>query len=472
MAENQDGEAVIEEKETFQYAVSIEEAGPSTKRVSVEIPADRIASKLDEQFKELRHEAAIPGFRPGHAPRKLIEKRFNEDVRDQVRRALVSESYEQAVESNKLDVIGEPEFDKADEIKLPGSGSLKYSFLVEVQPVIALPDMAGLKVKKPKVEVGEEDVDRALKNLSEQQGTLVPVEDRGAAEGDYLTADVHVKHEGNVVAHQHDAAIVARPARLGGIMIEDLAAKVSGMKAGETRTIEAKAPESHGNEAIRGKDVQIEVSLKDIKKLEPREINDEFISELGMDSVEELRKEMREQLLLRIAEDAKQAMRTQLSNFLLDNIQMELPEKLSAQQADRVVNRRGMDLLMRGVAREQVEANIEALRGGAKEEANRELKLFFILQKIAKEQGIEVDESELNGQIAMLAAQRGRRPEKMKQEMAKDGTLANLFLKLQEQKAVDKLLESATIEEVDLKQLQTEQAAAAEKPAGEAPAAG
>src|SRR5205807_2623391 len=101
--------------------------------------------------------------------------------------------------------------------------------------------------------------------------------------------------------------------------------------------------------------------------------------------------------------------------------------------------------------REQVESNIERLRGGAAEEARLELKLFFILQKIANEQNVDVDEAELNGRIAMLAIQRDQRPEKLKQQMAKDGGLANLYIQMREQKAIDKLLETAQIEEVEVK---------------------
>ena len=133
MAENETGAAVEEQEESFEYPIKVEDAGPGTKKVSVEIPRERIESKLQEQFKELRQQAAIPGFRVGHAPQKLIEKRFSTDVKDQVRRALISESYEQAVEKNQLQVIGEPQFDNPDAIQLPDSGSLSYSFEVEVQ---------------------------------------------------------------------------------------------------------------------------------------------------------------------------------------------------------------------------------------------------------------------------------------------------------------------------------------------------
>src|SRR6266545_2765786 len=143
MAE-QDTTATATEEQEFEYPIRIEDVGPATKRVSIEIPHERITTKLEEQYKELRQQAAIPGFRPGHAPQKLIEKRFSNDVKEQVRRSLISESYEQAVTKNNLQVIGEPQFDNPDLIQLPESGPLTYSFEIEVQPDIKLPELKGI----------------------------------------------------------------------------------------------------------------------------------------------------------------------------------------------------------------------------------------------------------------------------------------------------------------------------------------
>jgi trigger factor len=196
--------------------------------------------------------------------------------------------------------------------------------------------------------------------------------------------------------------------------------------------------------------VEIEVALKDLKYLQLAELNKEFLEDLGFENEQELREALREQMVERITFDVQQALREQVSKHLLDSIQFDLPAKLSTKQADRVVSRRAVELLQRGLPREQIEANIEHLRAGADEEAKRDLKLFFILQKLASDLGVEVDEGELNGRIAMLAAQRGRRPEKVKQDMAKDGSLSNLYLQMREQKALDKVLETAQIEEVEV----------------------
>src|SRR6266498_2264776 len=231
MAE-QDTTATATEEQEFQYPIRIEDAGPATKRVSIEIPHERITTKLEEQYKELRQQAAIPGFRPGHAPQKLIEKRFANDVKEQVRRSLISESYEQAVEKNSLQVLGEPQFDNPDLIQLPETGPLSFSFQVEVQPEFTVPPFTGITIKKPKIAVSDENVDQAMKNLLEQQGTMLPVEDRGVENGDYIIADVHLKQDGQVVGHQHDAQIVSRPGRIAGLQVDDLDSTLAGAKSG------------------------------------------------------------------------------------------------------------------------------------------------------------------------------------------------------------------------------------------------
>ena len=446
MAENQATGAV--EEQEFTYSVKIEDAGPGAKKVTVEIPQERIATKLAEQFKELRRQAAIPGFRVGHAPQKLIEKRFAGDIKEQVRRDLISESYEQAVQKNSLQVLGEPEFDNPEAIKLPETGALTYSFQVEVQPEFVIPELKGVKVKKTKVDVTDANVDQALTNLRQQQGQLVPVETGGVEDKDFLTADVKVTVDGNTVTEQKDAQLVARPGALAGIVIDDLDKQLKGLKAGASKTLKAKAPENYPQEAARGKEVQIEVSLKDIKRLEMAELTAEFLENMGFKDEKELRSALAEQMKERLEFDVKQSMREQISQFLLDNVQLQLPAKLSDRQADRVISRRATNLIMRGVPREQIQANLDKLPTGAKEEAARELKLFFILQKIAADLQVDVDEAELNGRIAMIAIQQGRRPEKLKQELSKDGSLANLYVQMREQKALDKILETAEVEEV------------------------
>src|SRR6185295_11577225 len=134
----------------------------------------------------------------------------------------------------------------------------------------------------------------------------------------------HVKLEGNVIAHQHDAQIVARPGRIAGIDVADLDEQLAGLKSGETRSIRVSVPESHSNEQMRGKEVEIEIALKDIKLLELADVSPAFLAELGFQTEPELRTALREQMEQKINDDIRGAMREQVNRHLLDNIRFDL----------------------------------------------------------------------------------------------------------------------------------------------------
>lgn len=447
MSEQESGVAV----EEFDYPISIEDAGPATKRISIEIPEARIASKMAEQFDQVGDMAVLPGFRPGKAPRKLIERRFGGDIRNQVRDSLVREAFQQAVTKNSLSVIGEPEFDEGTKLELPDSGSLKFQFNVEIQPDINLPDFSQLVVKRPVITVNDTHVDQAMLNLREQQGTLIPVEDRGVQARDHLMVDIELKLNGEVVGNMKSAQVIAKPGNVGGISIPDLDARLEGARVGETRVVRVTAPADHPSEKLRGQELEIEFKINDIKFLELVEIDDDFLDQLGFSNEQELRDELKVQMTHRIESDIKVAMHNQVRNFLLKNIEMELPSKLTQRQEHRVANRRASEAMMRGMSQEQVKQNLDRLYVGALDQARAELKQFFALGKLAQQHEIEVDENEVNDQIAEMAMFRDMRPEQLKHKLSEEGQLKDLYLALRERKTLDKVIEAVTIEDVEIK---------------------
>ena len=459
-----------DQEESFDYPVEVEDAGPATKKVKITVPRDRIATYTERTMGGIRADAALPGFRKGKAPRHLIERRSGKVLKDQVQQDLIRESYQQAMQRNNLTPLGDPEFDDPDSVKLPDEGDLVYSFTVEVQPDFSLPTLEGLTIRKPKIHIKDEHVQQALQNLREQQGSLMPVEDRGVEEKDYLIGDVHVRQGETEIAHQRDAQLIARPGRIAGIEIADFAARVKGMKPGEERSFAATAPAGHPDQRIAGQEVSIALKLKDVKALQLAEIDGPFLESLGFSNEQELLDALREQMVERVDADVQANMRRQVQDYLLNNTQIDLPKKLSERQAGRVINRRAVNLLMRGMPRQQVEANLERLSQGADEEAVRELKLFFILTRIADDRQVDVADEELNGQVAMMAINQGQRPESLRDRMEKDGTLANLYIQLREQKALDVLIEGAKVEEFEPsaeEQKQTVEAAATGEAGGD-----
>ena len=187
--ESTDTAVATEEKPAQQ--VTVEDAGPARKKLTIEIPQERIEEKIESLYGRIRNDAQIPGFRRGRAPQRLIEKRFGDDIKNDAKGQLLSEGYSQAIEEHDLDVLGEPDVKDVDEIELPESGPLKFEVEVEVSPDFELPDLSEIKVEKPSTEVSDDDVTAEIERFRERMGKMSPVEDESAeiAEGDYEAAN-------------------------------------------------------------------------------------------------------------------------------------------------------------------------------------------------------------------------------------------------------------------------------------------
>ena len=177
-----------ETKDEIKNIVTITEAGPCKKKVEIEIPAEAIHAKLDKKFQELRRDAVIPGFRKGRAPIRLLEKRFGTDVSQQAKLELLVAASEAAVKDNDLKTLGEPDVDH-EKIELPAEGPMKVEFEVEVRPEFDLPELEGLEIEKPKIEVTDKQVDEEVQALRKRAGVWTPREKGGAAEEDQACND-------------------------------------------------------------------------------------------------------------------------------------------------------------------------------------------------------------------------------------------------------------------------------------------
>ncbi len=458
-------EQAKEQQDEPQLDVAVEDAGTLKKKVSVTVPRERIDAKMDEMFGELSTSAQVPGFRIGHAPRKLIEKRFGKEVSADVKNSLVGETLGQAIEKADLKTLGEPDIN-LEEIELPDDGNMEYSFDVEVQPEFELPELEGIEIQKPKIEITEERIDEGIDNVRENFATFEATEEP-VEEGDVLNVDVKLSGEDITPQHREDVTLRAAPGQVEGVPLVDLPKELAGKKIGDVIKITATGPESHPNEDWRGKELTIEITIKGVQRRALPEVNDEFAASCGFDSVDDMRQQVRQRMEANLESEVKQHMRQQVRQYLLDKTDFELPEGVVARHTQRVLQRRYVDLLYRGVPRERIDENLTQLQASASQEAQQDLKLTFILQKVADKQDIEVDESEVNSRIAQMASQYNRRPERLREELARDGTLDSVQSTLREEKALDKLLEKAQVKEVTQEELSKQQKQQEESDAGE-----
>ncbi|MEM6333050.1 MAG: trigger factor [Planctomycetota bacterium] len=442
-------------------SVEIEDAGPARKRLAIEIPEDRIKGKIEENYDKLGDEAAIPGFRRGRAPRRLVERKFGKAIRDDVRGQLLSEAYTQACEDHELDVLGEPDVtnDKGEKEppELPESGPMKFVVEVEVTPEVELPEFGSLKVEKPSGEVTDEDVDKQVEMYRERFGQSTKVEGEAIAEGDYVTADV------SVFAGSDAPADDAEPLAQGqgqyirangedrdfkghamGIVVDGLGKELIGKTPAFSFTHAMTGPTSHENEDIRDKPITLKIDVSGIERLEPASI-EEVAEQLHTGGVDELRTQLRTFLEQQAAGRQTQAMHEQLREQLLEKVTLDLPADLTGRQIERTLQRQQLELMYQGLPEEQVAERMAELRESSTETTQRQLKQFFILDRASKDLEIDVAENELNGRIAQIAMQQGRRPEKLRQEMMQRGEIEQVYLQIREHKTLDKILEQAEV---------------------------
>jgi trigger factor len=430
--------------------VKVEDAGPARKRLTITIPAELVDSKISESMGTLAHETVLPGFRKGHVPQKLLEKRFGSSVRTETKNQLVAAAYAEAIEQHQLKPVGEPEPDESlkDKELQPGK-AFTFALDVEVSPTFDLPSLDGIEVKKPMLEITKDMIENELKRLSIAHGTPEKIESdfkEGDRIGGYATA---TKNDDKEPFFRANDVLLVMPGKedggrgqVLGLMIDGLSGMLKDKKVGDAFEIETTGPAGHEREDIRGAKLHITFEIRAAERITPAKPAD-IATQFGLPSEDILREQIKMALEYRRDDEQASAMRDQVIEQLSEEVDFELPEKLSAQQATRQLEQFRMELLYRGMSVEEVEEKLAQAREESEETAREGLKRFFLMTKLAEHFKVEVSEQEVNGRIAAMAAQRNVRPEKLRTELAQGGRLGEVARLIRDQKAADRVVQQA-----------------------------
>lgn len=431
--------------------VQIDPRGACQRHVTVKVAREDLDRYFDDAFSELMGSAAVPGFRAGRAPRKLVEARFKKDVSDQVRNSLLVDALSQVTEENNLAAISEPDFDPTA-VELPDEGPLTFEFDLEVRPEFDLPEWKGLKLERPVREFNDADVEAELQKVLARRGRLVPFEG-GASAGDYIVTNLSFKSGDETISSSNEEVIRIRSVlsfRDG--KIEKFDKLMKGVKAGETREGKAKLTEDAPNEALRGKEVTAVFEVLEVKKLETPELTPQLLEELGgFDDEEQLKKGIRESLERRLSYTQQQRTRQQILQALTVTADWELPPELLKRQSQRELYRAVLELQRSGFSDEDIRAHENELRQNSRTATARALKEHFILERIAEEEKIEDSAADYDAEIALIAWQTGETPRRVRARLEKEGQMDALRNQIIERKAIELIMSQATVKEVPYK---------------------
>ena len=445
--DNADQEAPEEEQVSLSLEVQIDQRSACERHVTVTISREDIDRYFDKEFSELMTSAQVPGFRPGRAPRKLIETRFRKDVGERVKSSLLMDSIGQVSDDEDLSPISEPDFD-FEAIELPEEGAMTFEFDLEVRPEFDLPQWKGLKVERPVREFTEEDVDREFEQVLARYGQLVPT-DKPAESGDYITTNLTFLHDGQTLSSAQEEVIRIRSSlsfRDG--TIEGFDKLMAGAKAGDTVTAEATLTEDAPNHALRGKAVTARFEILEVKRLELPELTPEFLSMIGdFESEADLRDAVRDNLGRQLEYQQHRRAREQVTAALTVAADWELPPSLLERQSEREMHRAVLELQRSGFGDDEIRAYENQLRQNSREETARALKEHFILERIAEDQDIEAEEQDYDAEVTLIALQSGETPRRVRARLEKSGNMDALRNQIIERKVIDLILSEATFEE-------------------------
>jgi trigger factor len=417
---------------------SVEPAGPCRKRVSVTITKERVSEEFDKSYKNWIRSVPIPGFRPGKAPRKLVERRFGEQVALEVKQSLLDAAFEEALEKNDLSPIADPELE-VEEISVEPEHNLAFDFTVTVKPEFDLPNLKEIEVEVPTGDPTDEEVDAALLDMRKRKATLRPIEKAKIEKGDVVSLKVRGVSGEKELLHEENLPYEVGTSWLSGLVAEGLDEALEGKMIGAGVTAKAMAPPHAENHPLAGQELEIEAEILDHKRPEIPELNEELAKGFDFDNLGELKETVRKEVGGAKERERDRLIENLAISELIEKCDFELPQQLIDREADDLARRAAYELQMQKKPEEEIAKKVAEMRAQREEESARELKAYFILDKIVEKERILVTENEVRDAVTAIAAYNQKAPEQMYALLRDSGRLGNLRNQLREKKAREKL---------------------------------
>ena len=408
--------------------------------ITVEVGKDEFAAAIEKAYKKQVKQMKIPGFRPGHAPRKVIEGMYGVEVfYDEAMNIAFPAAYEAALTEAKLDPVEHPQV----EVTEVNKDGFTFKATFANYPEVKLGEYKGLSAVKPAVEVTDEDVEKNLQQMQERNARMVTVE-REAQNGDTAVIDFLGKMDG--VAFDGGKG-EKYPLELGsGSFIPGFEEQVVGMKVGEEKDIDVTFPEDYHADELAGKAVVFTVKVHEVKMKDMPALDDEFAKDVSeFDTLDELKADVRKNIAEGKENAANQTFENNLVEKAADNMECDIPEAMIENQAHRVVDNYKMQIQsqygMKFADYLQMTGMNEAdLIDSAKEPALAQLRGSLVLEAIVKAENIEATEEEIDAEVQKMADQYGLKVEDVKKYLP----TADMAEQIKREKAIKLIVESAT----------------------------
>ncbi|MBK1835351.1 trigger factor [Roseibacillus ishigakijimensis] len=434
--------------------ISVQKQPQCQATLEVEIPSGVVSEERQQLLQSFVSQANIPGFRPGKAPRKVVEKRFGKSINEELNGRLMDKAFQQTLKEDESLKVIDVKWPESLDFREDGSALLKANLILA--PDFTLPNYKELTVEVPKMEVTDELVDKELDTLRDRHSDFEDVEDRAVADEDIIVIDYTSTCDGKPVSEVAERPVdqvekgedfwlkVDEESFLPGF-----ATQLIDMKIGESKEVTVTIEENFPLETLREKDLVFQVTIKGIK--EQKLPSDEELVEALMPngSIEDIREAIESQLKMQLDRQREEFKESKLLEQIADAVDFDLPEEYVASETQGQANRLVQDAMQRGMSQEQIQADEKEILETAGQRARNNLKVQFLLGEIAQEEKLAVDEKELLGAITSMAKREGKPLKAFIKQLQRERRIDSLRNQMLIGKTVDFLLESANFVEVE-----------------------
>jgi len=438
--------------------ITVDKQPECTATLRAEIPAEKVQSERKNIVQAFGSQAKIPGFRPGKTPTSVIEKRFANDIKEELESRLISAACSEAMKNDEeLKVLN---FKNPETLTHADDGSFSFVMPMILAPSFELPDYKGIEIKTPAVDATDEELQRELDGIAERYADYTDIEDRALQANDIAIIDFTSMLDGKpveeaigkpvgVLAGKEDYWVqIKQDALLPGF-----SEQLEGAATGEQRQVTSSIGDDFPIEELQGKDILFDVTIKGIKEQKLPELDDTFVAEtlqFGKDkTIDDLKELISEQISQQKKQQAEESKVNQIVEHLLAKIDFPLPEEMVAAEAQGSAD----DMVSRGaqagLSDDEIAAQQAEIIATAQIQARNNLKTNFILQEVAHAENIEVNESEVLQRINEMARQQKKSPKILIKELQRSGRISSLKNSILIGKAIDFLVDNAKMEEAE-----------------------
>lgn len=412
-----------------------------TKKIEVEVPAEKINELTEAIYGELRKQAKIKGFRPGKIPISILKTYYKDYIDDELKRRVIGSTMSNALTEINVKPVTEPIADFVEE-----EGRFAYTLLCEVLPEIEMPQYKGIEVEVDAINVTDEDINKRIEQMREMHAEMIAREgDTGAQKGDFVIVKYKGYYNGVPVK---DVFSEAYPLELGtSQLMPEFESALYDMKTGETKKVDIAFPEDYPNKEIAGKTLLFEIEIKDIREKKLPEVNDEFAKDVNFENMEALKESLKAEIEKEKQNSRKQFISHKIMETLTNSIDIPVPKRLLEKRTEAMLEDAKTRFNTEHFSEEDLQAFQGNLRADFEKKAEERIKSDIILTKIAEIESIKLEDDDVQNRMKKIAEETKRPYDEVKGFYEKYDLIEGMKMSIIQEKTIELLMNNANIKE-------------------------